>query len=277
MEVGQDVELWRFPPDESDLSDAEECAVLFEDDNIIVLDKPGDLAVHPSARYLLRTVTAWLKERDPEGPARLCHRLDRETSGVLLCAHDRQAESDLKTAFARGEIQKTYLAVVRGQYQGPALIDAPLELQGERGLVRIKMRVEASGQAAQTSVKTLFFDPAVARTLVSCQPRTGRQHQIRAHLAHAGHPLIGDKLYAMGERYFDAFTRGQAHEMPDQPLHPRQALHAHGLTFQWRQQSWRFISPLPQELCGLLPSFSSQAPGLFSQLTGPGRLFSEAD
>jgi 23S rRNA pseudouridine1911/1915/1917 synthase len=285
MAAGQRVELWRFPPDEGGETDMPEPGVLFEDASILVVNKPGNLAVHPSARYLNRTVTAWLRARNPERPARLCHRLDRETSGVRLCAHAKEAESALKKAFAEGGIKKTYLAVVRGHLPPaapdapPTLIDAPLALQGDRGLVRIRMVVEDGGLPARTLVRSLFFDGETQRSLVACQPLTGRQHQLRAHLAHAGHPIVGDKLYAMGDAYFDAFTRGEADGLDEAPAHRRQALHAHGIEFHLDGAARRFTSPFPDELSALLPSFSASSPALFSRLCDPrasGWLFSES-
>ena len=131
-------------------------------------------------------------------------------------------------------------------------IDAPLALQGERGLVRIKMLVDAAGQRAVTDVDVIRTDGA--RSLVRCHPRTGRQHQLRAHLAHAGFPIVGDKLYAMGEPWFDAFTRRALTTEQRAALeHPRQALHAHRV----KLDDDAFMSPLPPELDALVAPTST--------------------
>jgi 23S rRNA pseudouridine1911/1915/1917 synthase len=137
-------------------------------------------------------------------------------------------------------------------------IEAPLALQGERGLVRIRMVPDADGLASRTDVEPVFVDQTTQRTLVRCHPRTGRQHQIRAHLAHAGFPIAGDKLYAMGDTWFDAFTRhALGAEERAQLDHPRQALHAERLSLTGIGAS--FSSPLPDDLRTLLPDLR---PGL---------------
>lgn len=251
---GAVVELWRLPPDEPP-THAAEPGVLYEDAALLVVDKPPDLAVHPSARYLRHTLTAWLKARAPEGErvANPCHRLDRETSGALLCAKTRAAESEVKTAFADGRTEKTYLAVARGHVERARELSYPLALQGERGLVKIRMVHDDGGLESVTLVEPLAYDASRDRTLVKCCPRTGRQHQIRAHLAIAGHPLVGDKLYAMGDEWFDAYTRGEVSSDDASLDHRRHALHAHALAVSIDGRRYEFRAPLPSDLAGLVP------------------------
>lgn len=243
---GTVVELWRIAPDapEDDMPSPTVLAALH---GLLVVDKPGDLAVHPSARYLHRTLTGWLRRQGLR--ANPCHRLDRETSGVLVCAEPGPIEARVKGAFAAGRVDKEYLAVVRGVLGAPLTIDAPLALQGERGLVRIRMVADPAGQAAHTDAFPLRSDGA--RTLVRCVPRTGRQHQLRAHLALAGYPIVGDKLYAMGDVWFDAFTRRALDDEQRAALDaPRQALHATRLTL--KDEGVTFEAPLPGELAALV-------------------------
>lgn len=255
------VELWRLPPDE-DLPPGEPPRVLFEDDDLLVVDKPGDLAVHPSARYLHRTLTAWLKERAEGGrPANPCHRLDRETSGVLVCARSKAAERAVKTAFADGGVEKRYLAVVRGRLEEERVVDLPLGLQGDRGLVRIRMIHDEQGLPSVTRVRPLLHDTASDRTLVLCRPETGRQHQIRAHLALIGFPIVGDKLYAMGDGFFDAFTRGGIPPDGGGLDHERQALHAYEATFVLDGRKRVFRAPLPGDLRRLVPGLEETGLG----------------
>lgn len=250
LSKGTLVELWRIAPDDP--------AVPFpaprllydgasDGDGLVVVDKPGDLAVHPSARYLHHTVTAWLRTHGM--PANPCHRLDRETSGVLVCARSGPWEVEWKTAFQRGLVEKEYLAVVRGLVRSSFTVDARLALQGDRGLVRIRMVEDDVGQEAVTEVEPIRIDEVRGRSLIRCRPRTGRQHQIRAHLAIAGFPLVGDKLYAMGDEWFDAFTRRALTDAQRAALeHPRQALHAARLCYG----AWTFEAPLPAELAALV-------------------------
>jgi 23S rRNA pseudouridine1911/1915/1917 synthase len=249
-----EVALWRIPPDEPDPG-ASVPAVIFEDDDLLVVDKPPDLAVHPSARYLHQTLTAWLRARAVDDRiAHPCHRLDRETSGVLVCAKTQAAERTVKRAFMEGTVTKAYLAVVPGVVDADFVVKKPLALQGERGLVRIRMVDDVLGQEAETAFSPVVVDKSVDRTLLACFPRTGRQHQIRAHLFTAGMPIIGDKLYAMGDTWFDAYTRGDANL--DELLHTRHALHAASL----RLDDGRvFRAPLPHDLRMLLPRFDDEA------------------
>lgn len=257
------VELWRIPPDAPE-DFGQEPSVLFEDESLLVIDKPPDLAVHPSARYLYRTLTAWLRTRSETTATPLAHpshRLDRETSGVMVCAKSKAAQKATKGAFLSRRAVKMYAAVVRGTLTDSLDIDAPLFLQGEEGLVRIKMIVDDRGQSARTLVRPLLHATGdTERTLVACFPRTGRQHQIRAHLAHAGFPLVGDKLYAMGETFFDAFTRGEVDVTAEGVDHVRHALHAYGLSLRVEDadQPWVFSAPFPQDLLPLLDTSSEE-------------------
>jgi 23S rRNA pseudouridine1911/1915/1917 synthase len=242
---GTVLELWRISPDDPDVPFPAP-RVLVEEEGLVVLDKPGDLAVHPSARYLHHTVTGWLRRSGFD--ANPCHRLDRETSGVLVCARG-PLEVEWKTAFQGGLVEKEYLAVVRGVVRAPFTVDARLALQGDRGLVRIRVVEDPAGQEARTDVEVVKVDETRGRSLVRCFPRTGRQHQIRAHLALAGFPIVGDKLYAMGDAWFDAFTRRALTDEQRAALdHPRQALHAEKLRYRTRA----FEAPLPDDIADLM-------------------------
>ena len=192
----------------------------------------------------------------------MCHRLDRETSGVLLVARNAEAKGQqwsagarIKRAFARRLVEKEYLAIVRGELEDEVVIDAPLGLAGGRVRVRMAVRpVEQGGLPARTRVRP------VARyrgyTLVAAHPETGRQHQIRAHLDHVGFPIVGDKLYPDEERFI-AWADGDG-ELPEALLAdlelPRHALHAHALAFPHPETGARVRveSPLAADLAGFL-------------------------
>jgi 23S rRNA pseudouridine1911/1915/1917 synthase len=215
--------------------------VLHDDEHLIVLDKPAGLAVHPSARYFRHTVTQWLADhaRGPDGiRPDLAHRLDRETSGVLACGRGVAATRRLKLAFARRETEKAYLALVRGRIetQGWFSLDAPMRLTEH---VKVVMEVHPAGMPSLTECRVLergvFTRDGEGCSLVECRPRTGRQHQLRVHLAHAGHPIVGDKIYG---RPLEAFLRFCKDEATDDDVRDlrlgRHALHA-----------WKLVVPHP--------------------------------
>jgi 23S rRNA pseudouridine1911/1915/1917 synthase len=228
--------------------------VVYEDDAILVLDKPANLAVHPAGRHHLHTLTAALAAR-PGQRAHPAHRLDRETSGLVACGIGR-ASSLLKRAFARGEVQKNYLAIVDGWPTSDAFaIDLPLELG--TGRVRVRMTVGV-GKPSLTEIQVLgrYQNADGERfSLLSCSPRTGRQHQIRAHLGSAGFPLVGDKIYGPDETIFIRCTEGGMTDRDRQRLRlSRHALHAAELAFPHplRGKLVRFHSPLPPDLTAFL-------------------------
>jgi len=232
-----------------------EIPVVYQDDALLVLDKPANLAVHPAGRHHLHTLTAALAARAGER-AHPAHRLDRETSGLIVCGIGQPATSRLKRAFAAGEIRKTYLAIAEGWPASPAFeIDLPLALGS--GAVRVRMTVEA-GKPASTAVQ--LWGRYESRegekfSLLACYPRTGRQHQIRAHLAAAHLPIVGDKIYGPDETIFIRFTEGDLTESDRTRLRlPRHALHAAELAFRHPTlgTELKLASALPPDLARFL-------------------------
>ncbi len=177
------------------MSTAERPRILFEDERFVVIDKPAGLPVHagPRSRH---SVEDWfpLLSRRRTGPW-LAHRLDADTSGCLVIALRRAALIAAQAEFAGGRARKTYWAVVRGRPKGgQGRIDAPLAKRtGQSGW---RMVVAADGQAAVTDWRLLGH--ADGLSWLELQPRTGRTHQVRAHCAHLGTPLLGDALYGDG-------------------------------------------------------------------------------
>lgn len=229
----------------------EHFATLYRDDKIWVIDKPAGLAVHPSARYFHGTLTQLLRrqqeQRGETGPIpRLCHRLDRDTSGVLVLATDLDAERRIKQGFAKGLIKKTYWALVEGvPQQQEFTVDSPL--MAGLGEIRIQMRAHPDGLTALTHFKRLAV--LDGRSLIVCRPMTGRTHQIRAHLAIAGFPIVGDKMY--GPQGEDWFLRQQAGLAEVGELAwSRHCLHAHELHMlpELNIQPCDFTAPWPSDL-----------------------------
>ena len=211
--------------------------VVAEDARFLVVDKPALLPVHASAKFYFNTLTRVLGERYPEEPElQICHRLDRETSGCLVVARDREAATVIKGAFAtKHEVTKQYVALVHGlpPWETETVIETPLRLAlpgDPTRLPHMRMLPGPGGLPAVTKVRVVERHADTA--LVQCTLVTGRQHQIRAHLADAGFPIVGDKLYTHGD---DAFIRycdeGLVPELARLFVLPRQALHAARVTF----------------------------------------------
>lgn len=209
-----------------------EVSLLHVDDDVVAVDKPAGLPVHPTAKFHRNTLTTVLSERFPGERVVLAHRLDRETSGVLLAARTHAAERHLKEAFAGRDIEKTYQAVVHGVIGEDRFdVDAPLCLEGGEVSVRMCVRPESKGgMASRTRFEVI--ERLDGFTRVACHPETGRQHQIRVHLAHAGFPIVGDKLYAHGDEVFLACLDGPLDDATRALLLlERQALHAYAIRF----------------------------------------------
>ena len=201
--------------------------VLYEDDESLVLNKPAGLPVHSSAKFYFNTLTRVLAETYPGEYRQICHRLDRETSGALVVAKSKAVAVPIKQQFADKVVKKEYLAIVHGQPSwDTCLIDRPLALAGrEISKLDIRMAVKPDGPPSQTDV--IVERRYQGFTLLRCMPRTGRQHQIRAHLADAGFPIVGDKLYTHGDDAFIAYCRdGLTEELLAKFTLPRHALHA---------------------------------------------------
>lgn len=244
---GMVIRLRRRVEDEPETPESFE--TLYLDDTLLVIDKPAGLPVHPSARYHHGTVTGRIAARYGEGFASPVHRLDRETSGVLMCARTPDALRALSDDFLHGRARKTYLAIVHGHpREDEFVVDAPIA-EGS-ALVRIAVRIDASGRPSQTRVivdKRFTYD-GKPMALVRAFPLTGRQHQIRVHLAHAGHGLVGDKMYP-DDAVYDRFSLRKLTDADRAALIlDRHALHASRLEIGGRV----FEAPLPSELARLM-------------------------
>lgn len=191
-------EAWEEPHTDVTLS------VIHEDDSLLAINKPPNVAVHPTARHNRSTVTSLLAAQRPDDRLTLVHRIDRETSGVLLLARTRAADRAVKVQFEeRRDVLKRYLAIAWGEPSWQrSTCELPLELDGTHKS-RVKMRIAepGSGLEAATTFELLEVRARGARrySLLRCTLHTGRQHQIRLHLAAQGMPIVGDKLYGPDE------------------------------------------------------------------------------
>ena len=233
-------------PPEPSLDDIPEdipLSIRYEDATLIVIDKPAGLVVHPGNGNASGTLMNALLHHAPAlagvPRAGIVHRLDKETSGLMVVAKTLEAQTDLVRQLQARTVKRHYLALVHGEVRAAGTVDAPL---GRHPVQRTKMAVvRQGGKAARThyAVRERFG----RCTLVECRLETGRTHQIRVHMASIGHPLVGDPVYGKtksGDVWLDAF--------------PRQALHAfrlalvHPLTGE--EMAWE--SPLPADFAALL-------------------------
>ena len=234
--------------------------IVAESPEWIVIDKPPLLQVHPSKPsdaatmwHLLRHLLAF--EIANGGQVSIINRLDRETSGLVLIAKSRAAARRFCTLMERGRIAKQYLALVWGwPRQEEFTIDAPLLRQGTQRLSRIYLKqcVHPAGASARTRFEVVRrFSRDGPFALVRAFPETGRMHQIRVHLAHAGHPVVGDKIYGPSEDHYLTFIEtGWTPVLEGALLLRRHALHSARLDIP--DEGLRWEAPLPVDIAAFL-------------------------
>ncbi len=229
--------------------------VVFRDRALLVIDKPAGLVVHPGAGNARHTLQNALLALDPKlalvPRAGLAHRLDKDTSGLLLVARTPEAHTALTAAMARRAITREYLAVCTGVMTAGGTIDAPI---GRHRTQRTRMAVRADGRLAVTHFR--IVERFHAHTLVRVTLETGRTHQIRVHLAHIGFPVVGDPVYAGRRRIPAGATPAVVAAL--ESLH-RQALHATRLRLlhplNGRELTWE--APLPADMQRLLAALEA--------------------
>jgi 23S rRNA pseudouridine1911/1915/1917 synthase len=247
---GEKVEL--APPPEADASSPAAqrmaLAIVFEDKDLMVLDKPAGLIVHPGAgnpdRTLMNALLAHAPALRQVPRAGIVHRLDKDTSGLMVVAKNLTAQANLAAQLADRSVKRTYLALVHGAPPAYGEIDAPV---GRDTRVRTRMTVTARGKEARTRYRVLERLGRIA--LVECRLETGRTHQIRVHLQHIGHPVVGDPVYRRGAKAValpgPAFARQALHAAELELIHPRSG------------KAKRWSAPLPADMKKLLAALRS--------------------
>ncbi len=254
VQAGETIRV-EIPPPEPATLRAENIplAIVYEDDDVLVLNKPAGLVVHPAAGHadgtLANAVLAHCPNLNVGGVERpgIVHRLDSETSGIIVVAKNDAALRDLQAQFKARRVHKTYLALVEGNVRPPrGKIDAPI---GRDPKHRQKMAVVTSGVTRQAV--TIYHTLATRNnyTLVQAEPQTGRTHQIRVHLAFLGFPVVADAIYGKAKNALGL---------------SRQFLHAWQITFTLPRdgRAIHFVAPLPAELRAPLEALGITVPGL---------------
>ena len=233
--VQGELEIVHFQPESRGLEP------IFEAQDFVLYDKPSGVMVHPRNRRSEYTLIDEIKWAYGMG-ANIVHRIDKETSGLILAAKHKEAEKELKRLFETKQIQKRYLALVHGALQGEMLIDAPIAMNRDFSQIKLKMRISADGKPAKTLVRPL--QSIGPYTLVEVTPFTGRQHQIRLHLFHVKHSIVGDPIYGRPTedaiRYLDRLM--DKGERIQKMGAPRLMLHAQELDFCYKGSRYCLFS-----------------------------------
>ncbi len=227
--VGGETVAWQRSdaPVLGDRPEAIDLDIVFEDDHLLVLDKPAGLVVHPGAGNPAGTLLNALLHHDPKlaqiPRAGIVHRLDKDTSGLLVVARSLPAQTALVAMLAARDIHRRYVAVVNGVPVAGGTVDAPLD---RHPTDRLRRAVQEGGRPAVTHYRVR--EKFRAHALLQCELESGRTHQIRVHMAHAGWPLVGDPLYGRGLKLPRGATPRLAEALRG---FRRQALHAEHLAF----------------------------------------------
>lgn len=232
-------------------------SIVHEDAALLVIDKPPGLVVHPGAGNPRGTLLNALLAHDPRlalvPRAGIVHRLDKDTSGLIVVARTPEAHAALVAALAARHIERQYLAVCTGRMTGGGTVDKPV---GRHRTDRTRMTVRADGREAITHVRVV--KRFRAHTLVRCRLETGRTHQIRVHLAHIGHPLVGDPVYGGRRRLPAGATAAVVSALQG---FGRQALHAASLALEHpvSGEAMQWEAPLPSDMRRLLAALEADA------------------
>jgi len=221
-------------------------------DEFVIFDKPSGVLIHPQNRNTEYSLVDELKYQFGM-EANIAHRIDQETSGLVLCARNKKSERDIKMMFQERDMKKKYLAMVHGEFKNDICVEAPLlRAEDKSAIVRMVVKVDEKGKSSKTDFKPLKYFSDFDMTLVECSPHTGRQHQIRVHLFHVKHPIVGDPIYGQSEENILRFLDKEitTEERVKNSGASRLLLHANELQFELYNKTYNIKSKVDfEEVC----------------------------
>lgn len=218
-------------------------------EQFVLFNKPSGVLIHPQTKKTPYSLIDELKYQFGRD-ANIAHRIDQETSGLVLCARNKTSERDIKMMFQERDMKKKYLALVHGEFKEPLCVEAPiLRAQDESAVVRMIVKVHETGKASKTDFRPLKYYSDKDMTLVECSPFTGRQHQIRVHLFHVKHPIVGDPVYGQSEENFIKYLDRELspQDRIDNSGATRLLLHANELEFELYGETYHIVSDIDFE------------------------------
>lgn len=217
---------------------------IFETEDFAVFDKPSGVMVHPTSRNTQYTLLDEIRYHFGES-ANLAHRIDQETSGLVLVTKNKYSDIILKEMFENKQYDKNYLAVVEGKIEHTIKIDAGIK-KAVNSKIGVKMQTADDGKDSLTIIKPLKYDEIKDQTLVEATPHTGRQHQIRVHLDSIGHRIVGDPIYGIDETIADQYLLKELDESKRVEVTGcnRLLLHANYLSFNYKNNFYKIYSKL---------------------------------
>ena len=222
--------------------------IVFEDERLLVVNKPGDIVCHPSKAGPWSSLVGALREHAKLATVHLVFRLDRETSGIVVLAKDAAMASRLQRAVQERKVGKKYLAIVMGELAAAVTVDQPLG-DDISSPVFMKSAVVAAGEGQRAVSHFAPLATGGGVTLVRVVTETGRKHQIRAHAQWLGHSLVGDKIYGPDARlYLDFVDHGWTEKLAEKLLLPRQALHCAEIDLRPAGVEHVFSASLPADM-----------------------------
>ena len=217
---------------------------IFETEDFAVFDKPSGVMVHPTSRNTEYTLLDEIRYHFGES-ANLAHRIDQETSGLVLVTKHKYSDIILKEMFENKQYDKNYLAVVDGNIAESITIDSGIK-KAVNSKIGVKMQTADDGKESLTFIKPIQYDEEKNQTLVEATPQTGRQHQIRVHLDSIGHRIVGDPIYGIDEEIADKYLLKELDPQTRLKItgNSRLLLHANYLSFQYKNVNYKIYSKL---------------------------------